>query len=83
MRQAQLAREEQGAGLSPEDFARDQQSEVTLAIIDTIAHGRFPRARELINKTNPFNTGMPQRSAPTELRPLGVEAVIADRGKAD
>jgi FkbH-like protein len=56
MIQAQMQRETERAALSPDDFAREQNTTVKLAFLTSVDHSRFPRALELINKTNQFNT---------------------------
>jgi FkbH-like protein len=56
MVQAQVQRESERAGLSAEDFARQQDIRLTLSVLRGDGHPKFPRAFELINKTNQFNT---------------------------
>ncbi len=56
MVQAQLLRESERAELSADDFARQQNIQLTLTAIRAETHAKFPRALELINKTNQFNT---------------------------
>jgi FkbH-like protein len=56
MVQSQMVREAARATVSMEDFAREQNVQITLASINSCDHAKFPRALELINKTNQFNT---------------------------
>jgi FkbH-like protein len=56
MVQSQLRREADRATLSLEEFASQQQVKLHLLRIAETSHPRFPRALELINKTNQFNT---------------------------
>jgi FkbH-like protein len=56
MVQSQLRREADRATLSLEEFASQQQVKLRLLRITETSHPRFPRALELINKTNQFNT---------------------------
>jgi FkbH-like protein len=56
MVQSQILREADRATVSMEDFAREQNVQITLAPIRSCDHAKFPRALELINKTNQFNT---------------------------
>jgi FkbH-like protein len=56
MMQSQLQRETERAQLSPEAFARDQNVLVRISQIRSTKDNAFPRALELINKTNQFNT---------------------------
>jgi FkbH-like protein len=56
MIRAQMERESVRATVSVEDFAREQKTIVKLSTLASAAHKRFPRAHELINKTNQFNT---------------------------
>ena len=56
MVQSQLRREADRATLSLEEFASQQQVKLHLLRITETTHPRFPRALELINKTNQFNT---------------------------
>ncbi len=56
MIRAQFERDGARAAVSPEDFARDQQTTIRLATIASPIHPRFNRAFELLNKTNQFNT---------------------------
>lgn len=56
MVQAQIERETQRQQLSREDFLASLSLAITLRPLDGIEHPGFPRALELINKTNQFNT---------------------------
>jgi FkbH-like protein len=56
MVQAQIKRENDRAGLSFEEFARQQQVTARLDWLAGVTDKRFERALELINKTNQFNT---------------------------
>ncbi len=56
MVQAQIERETQRQQLSREDFLASLSLHVTLRQLDGVDHPGFPRALELINKTNQFNT---------------------------
>ncbi len=56
MIQSQTAREEETAVLTPEEFARQQNVQVGIFTVPSASHPKFPRALELINKTNQFNT---------------------------
>jgi FkbH-like protein len=53
---AKLEREAARKTMSPEDFLRSLAPSVTIIPIAGTDHQRFPRAFELINKTNQFNT---------------------------
>ena len=53
---AQLEREDQRRQLSREDFLRQAAPQVAMGLIDSVDHDRFPRAFELLNKTNQYNT---------------------------
>jgi FkbH-like protein len=56
MVQAQAAREEARTRLSREEFLQTLNVQTTLAEVRQPTDTRFPRAQELINKTNQFNT---------------------------
>jgi FkbH-like protein len=56
MVQSQILREAERATVSMEDFAREQNVQITLAPIRSCDQPKFARALELINKTNQFNT---------------------------
>jgi FkbH-like protein len=56
MVQAQIARETDRASLSLETFLDQQEVKMRLLRIADMAHPRFARVFELINKTNQFNT---------------------------
>ena len=56
MIQAQLEREHKRAELTPEEFLKAASPVVQMILISHVAHPRFARAFELINKTNQFNT---------------------------
>lgn len=56
MVRAQVTREEQRQSLSREEFLASLNVRMTLFGVDDVAHARFPRVLELINKTNQFNT---------------------------
>jgi FkbH-like protein len=56
MVQAQVAREEQRKRMSREEFLASLQTKVRLRRLDGVADEKFPRAFELLNKTNQFNT---------------------------
>jgi FkbH-like protein len=56
MVQAQLARESRRREMSREEFLQAAAPTVRLMAIDGLDHSKFPRAFELINKTNQFNT---------------------------
>ena len=56
MVQAQVAREDRRKQMSREDFLRNAAPRVTMGLIDGEDHERFPRAFELLNKTNQYNT---------------------------
>jgi FkbH-like protein len=53
---AQLEREDQRKQLSREEFLRQASPRVVMDVIDSTEHPRFPRAFELLNKTNQYNT---------------------------
>lgn len=52
----QIDREISKGQMSRTDFLNSLQSQVLLWEIGTTTHGSFPRALELVNKTNQFNT---------------------------
>jgi FkbH-like protein len=56
MVQRQFLRETQRKAMSPEDFLASAAPEVQIFEIARIDDPRFPRAFELVNKTNQFNT---------------------------
>lgn len=56
MVQAQLKRGEQRQRLSREEFLTSLEVRFRLIELDRVQHPAFPRAIELINKTNQFNT---------------------------
>ena len=56
MIQAQVERDAQRQSLSREEFLASLSLQVTLLEISSIEHPKFPRAFELLNKTNQFNT---------------------------
>ncbi len=56
MVQAQLLREGERQQLSREDFLRAAAPQVVVTLIRDAEHDRFPRAFELLNKTNQYNT---------------------------
>jgi FkbH-like protein len=56
MVRTQVAREEQRPSLSREEFLATLNVRMNLFQLDDVAHPRFPRVLELINKTNQFNT---------------------------
>ena len=56
MIQAQVERESKRSALSREEFLASLQTSVLLAVVSSNTDRRFPRAFELINKTNQFNT---------------------------
>jgi FkbH-like protein len=53
---AQLEREGERRQLSREDFLRQAAPRISMGLIDSVDHDRFPRAFELLNKTNQYNT---------------------------
>lgn len=56
MIQAQVLREGERKQFAREDFLREAAPQVTMTRIDSMDHPRFPRAFELLNKTNQYNT---------------------------
>ena len=56
MVRAQVAREEQRATMSHEEFLASLNVTITILEVNSTDHPRFARALELINKTNQFNT---------------------------
>ncbi|HVH73452.1 MAG TPA: HAD-IIIC family phosphatase [Stellaceae bacterium] len=56
MIRAQVERELQRKRLSREEFLASLEVEMMIREIDAVAHPAFPRALELINKSNQFNT---------------------------
>ena len=56
MIQSQAVRETEKAALTPEEFAQQQNVCIEMFAIRDTTHAKFPRALELINKTNQFNT---------------------------
>jgi FkbH-like protein len=56
MIQAQVLREGERKQFAREDFLREAAPQVTMMQIDSMDHPRFPRAFELLNKTNQYNT---------------------------
>ena len=56
MVRAQVAREDERAQLSPEAFLSSLDVRVELMPVDSVAHPRFGRVLELVNKTNQYNT---------------------------
>lgn len=56
MMRAQLVRETERKTMSREQFLAEAAPRVTLLQIDDVAHQKFARTLELINKTNQFNT---------------------------
>lgn len=56
MMQAQVVRESNRGALTREEFLKSAAPIVTVSVIDNTNSANFPRASELINKTNQFNT---------------------------
>jgi FkbH-like protein len=56
MVRAQLTRESQRKAMSRDQFLLDAAPTVSIIRIDGTGHARFARVRELVNKTNQFNT---------------------------
>jgi FkbH-like protein len=56
MIRAQIKRDETRNMMSPEDFLKSLNLEVIMTKVQSSDHEKFPRALELLNKTNQFNT---------------------------
>lgn len=66
MIRGQMDREKERVALSREQFLASLDARLTIEIISSGDHEKFPRAFELINKTNQFNT-TGRRWAPAEM----------------